>query len=414
MMRVVFSLVGRLTSWAIRIAGLWHPKARQIVQGRGQTLSRLRQHLDAGRQTVWFHASSLGEFEQGRPLMEEIRRQHPDYQIVLSFFSPSGYNVRHAYEGADVVVYLPEDTRSAVRAFLDLVRPRLAFFIKYDFWPSMLSELSARGVKTYLVSAIFRPSQLFFRPWGGWYLNLLKSFAHIFVQDEASRRLLQDHGISSLSVVGDTRFDRVVSIAASATPIAQIESMISDATTLLVAGSSWPRDEEMLVRYFNAHPSLRLVLAPHEIDEEHLLYIESLLTRPYKRLSALTSKGASTDEDYDCLIIDSFGLLSSAYRYADMAYVGGGFGKSIHNTIEAAVYGIPVLFGPKIEKFREAQDLVQSGGGVMVGSEAELVQHLEQLSRDAKHRASVGEASRAYVASQIGATNAILSTLNLA
>lgn len=413
MKRIVFSLVGRLTNWAIQIAALWHTKARQIVLGRGEALSRLRQNLDANKPTIWFHASSLGEFEQGRPLIEAIRGERPDYQIVLSFFSPSGYNVRHAYGGVDAVVYLPEDTLPAVRAFLDLLQPRLVFFIKYDFWPSMLGELSARGIKTYLISAIFRPSQLFFRPWGGWYLNLLKSFAHIFVQDDASGQLLQSYGISSVDVVGDTRFDRVVSIASSANPIPQVQSMVSPATTLLVAGSTWPKDEEMLIRYFNSKSNFRLVLAPHEIDESHLLYIEGLLNRPSKRLSTLTLEDIRGEIDYDCLIIDSFGLLSSAYRYADMAYVGGGFGKSIHNTIEAAVYGIPVLFGPKIEKFREAQDLLKSGGGIMIGSEDELHEYLERLTNDLKYKACVGEASKTYVASQIGATKAILSFLKL-
>lgn len=404
-MNPLYSLSGILTSVALHLVAPFHRKARQIIQGRQDTAQRLTALRDDGP-VVWFHASSLGEFEQGRPLMEAIRAEHPDWQILLSFFSPSGYEVRRDYAGADVVVYLPSDRTKAVRHFLDLAHPSLVVFIKYDFWPTMLSELARRQIPTYLISAIFRPDQLFFKPWGGWYRDLLHLFRRLYVQDEASRQLLSQHGVEQVEVVGDTRFDRVQSIAASAKVIPEAASLPGK---VLVAGSTWPADEAILLPYFNeASDDLSLIIAPHEIHEEHLQAIEAALTKPAVRLSQCVD--GQLPEGTRCLIIDCFGLLSSLYRYGHWAYVGGGFGKSVHNTLEAAVYGIPVLFGPEIRKHREVRELVERASGFIVHDQAELAQVLERF-RDPQEAEALSERTRAFFAEESGATATILRAL---
>ena len=400
----LYSFAGILASAGLHLAARFSPKARLIIEGRKDTPRRLGR-LDATRPVVWFHASSLGEFEQGRPLMEAVRRAHPEYQILLSFFSPSGYTVRQDYAGADVVVYLPSDRSSSVRRFLDLARPSKAIFIKYDFWPTMLYELRERGIPTYLVSAIFRPDQLFFRPWGKWYLRLLTLFERLYVQDEDSRQLLQRHGITAVSVAGDTRFDRVIEIASAARAIPEAAALEGK---VLVAGSTWPEDEAILLPYFNRLGSeYKLIIAPHEIHEEHLQAIEAQLTRPYMRYSQLQ---AGATGDYDCLIIDCFGLLSSIYRYGRYAWVGGGFGKSVHNTLEAAVYGIPVFFGPEVHKHREVRELIQRGLGFVLHSEEDFAALLQRFDDEAACR-DVAQQLEHFFAEQRGATEQLLSEL---
>lgn len=400
----LYSFAGILASAGLHLAARFSPKARLIIEGRKDTPLRLGR-LDATRPVVWFHASSLGEFEQGRPLMEAVRRAHPEYQILLSFFSPSGYTVRQDYAGADVVVYLPSDRSSSVRRFLDLARPSKAIFIKYDFWPTMLYELQERGIPTYLISAIFRPDQLFFRPWGKWYLRLLTLFEHLYVQDEDSRQLLQRHGITAVSVAGDTRFDRVIEIASAAQEIPEAAALEGK---VLVAGSTWPEDETILLPYFNRLSSEhKLIIAPHEIHEEHLQAIEAQLTRPYMRYSQLQT-GATGD--YDCLIIDCFGLLSSIYRYGRYAWVGGGFGKSVHNTLEAAVYGIPVFFGPEVHKHREVRELIRRGLGFVLHSEEDFAALLQRFDDEAACR-EVAQQLEQFFAEQRGATEQLLSKL---
>lgn len=400
----LYSFAGILASAGLHLAARFSPKARLIIEGRKDTPLRLGR-LDAARPVVWFHASSLGEFEQGRPLMEAVRRTHPEYQILLSFFSPSGYTVRQDYAGADVVVYLPSDRSSSVRRFLDLARPSKAIFIKYDFWPTMLYELRERGIPTYLISAIFRPDQLFFRPWGKWYLRLLTLFERLYVQDEDSRQLLQRHGITAVSVAGDTRFDRVIEIASAARAIPEAASLEGK---VLVAGSTWPEDEAILLPYFNRLDSeYKLIIAPHEIHEEHLQAIEAQLTRPSMRYSQLQ---AGATGDYDCLIIDCFGLLSSIYRYGRYAWVGGGFGKSVHNTLEAAVYGIPVFFGPEVHKHREVRELIQRGLGFVLHSEEDFAALLQRFDDEAACR-EVAQQLERFFAEQRGATEQLLSEL---
>lgn len=400
----LYSFAGILASAGLHLAARFSPKARLIIEGRKDTPRRLGR-LDATRPVVWFHASSLGEFEQGRPLMEAVRRAHPKYQILLSFFSPSGYTVRQDYAGADVVVYLPSDRSSSVRRFLDLARPSKAIFIKYDFWPTMLYELRERGISTYLISAIFRPDQLFFRPWGKWYLRLLTLFEHLYVQDEDSRQLLQRHGITAVSVAGDTRFDRVIEIASAAQEIPEAAALEGK---VLVAGSTWPEDEAILLPYFNRLGSeYKLIIAPHEIYEEHLQAIEAQLTRPSIRYSQLQ---AGATGDYDCLIIDCFGLLSSIYRYGRYAWVGGGFGKSVHNTLEAAVYGIPVFFGPEVHKHREVRELIQRGLGFVLHSEEDFAALLQRFDDEAACR-EVAQQLERFFAEQRGATEQLLNEL---
>ena len=400
----LYSFAGILASAGLHLAARFSPKARLIIEGRKDTPLRLGQ-LDATRPVVWFHASSLGEFEQGRPLMEAVRRTHPEYQILLSFFSPSGYTVRQDYAGADAVVYLPSDRSSSVRRFLDLARPSKAIFIKYDFWPTMLYKLRERGIPTYLISAIFRPDQLFFRPWGKWYLRLLTLFEHLYVQDEDSRQLLQRHGITAVSVAGDTRFDRVIEIASAARAIPEAAALEGK---VLVAGSTWPEDEAILLPYFNRLGSeYKLIIAPHEIHEEHLQAIEAQLIRPYMRYSQLQ---AGATGDYDCLIIDCFGLLSSIYRYGRYAWVGGGFGKSVHNTLEAAVYGIPVFFGPEVHKHREVRELIQRGLGFVLHSEEDFATLLQRFDDEAACR-EVAQQLERFFAEQRGATEQLLSEL---
>lgn len=337
-------------------------KAELFLTGRKDVFALLEQKRLPGERYIWFHAASLGEFEQGRPLIESLKVSHPEYKIILTFFSPSGYEVRKNYSGADIICYLPLDLSWNAKRFLDIVQPDYAIFIKYEFWMNFLLELKKRAIKTYIVSAIFRESQLFFKWYGGYYRNLLKSFNHLFVQNDESVRLLHSIGFDNVTKVGDTRFDRVADIASNAKELPIVQLFKSD-KKVLVAGSSWPNDEEILLSYFNQNKDIKLIIAPHEIHEEHLQSIISKLQRPYVRYTQATTENVS---DADCLIIDCFGLLSSVYRYGEVAYIGGGFGVGIHNILEAAVYGIPVIFGPNYKKFQEAVDLIELGGAFSI------------------------------------------------
>ncbi|MDR1919421.1 MAG: 3-deoxy-D-manno-octulosonic acid transferase, partial [Tannerellaceae bacterium] len=367
---MIYTLAIHLYALLVELLSPFHKKARMMRFGQWKTNAILREQIDRKARYIWFHASSLGEFEQGRPMMEKIKELHPQYKILLTFFSPSGYEVRKNYPGADVICYLPFDTPYKVRKFIHLANPCMAIFIKYEFWANYLSELKRRQIPVYSISAIFRRRQLFFRWYGRPYLKTLHCFDHLFVQDAASADLLAAHGIRHVTVSGDTRFDRVMDVQKHARPVPLVEAFVKGADgekrTTLVAGSSWPRDEELFIRYFNEHPEIKLIIAPHEIDRGHLLEIHARLKRPSVRFSDACEKDVAGK---DCLIIDSFGLLSSIYRYGDIAYIGGGFGKGIHNILEAAVYGIPVLFGPAHHKFKEARDLIAAGGAFPISDE---------------------------------------------
>ena len=391
----------------VALAGMRNAKARKLTQGQKGIFDYLSQHADPQGGYLWIHASSLGEFEQGRPLIEAIRKARPDTRILLTFFSPSGYEVRKNYPGADLVCYLPFDLPGNVKRFLDLTRPTQAIFIKYEFWANYLNELKRRNIPTYSISAIFRPNQVFFRFYGGYFRRILRNFTHLYIQNEQSRQLLAGIGITNVSVVGDTRFDRVSDIRLSAKDLPVIETF-AQGKKVLVVGSSWPKDEEFILDYFNHRDDIKLIIAPHEIHESHLLFIESRLKRPTLRYTQATEATAAT---CDCLIIDCFGLLSSIYRYGTLAYVGGGFGAGIHNIAEAAVYNLPVIFGPNHRRFKEAHELIACGGGFAIDSGEAFRSTADRLLSDPDALATASYNAGHYIASHTGATRLILKDL---
>ena len=333
-----------------------------------------------------------------------IKEKQPESRIVLSFFSPSGYEVRKDYNLADAVCYLPFDLSGNVKRFLDIVRPKMAIFVKYEFWGNYLMELHRRNIPTYIISAIFRENQVFFKPWGGMFRQMLGCFDTLFVQNEESCKLLDGIGIKNVVVTGDTRFDRVATVRAATREFPLIEQMVSDAKFTFVMGSSWQPDEDIVIPYFNSHPEMKLILAPHEFDRERLLELMGRINRK----SVLYSQAHINDmTEVDCLIIDSFGLLSSLYRYGQAAYVGGGFGSGIHNINEAAVYGIPVIFGPRYQKFREACDLVAREGSFSITNAEEFANHMDRLLSDADYLRHTGEIAAGYIKENLGATQRI-------
>lgn len=397
---------------AVHIAALFSKKVAKMVKGEKEAFSVLVQKIEPGAKYLWFHAASLGEFEQGRPLIEEIRRTHPEYKILQTFFSPSGYEVRKDYKGADIVCYLPLDTPRNVKRFIELAHPSKAFFIKYEFWKNYLSELKKQGIPVYSVSSIFRPGQIFFRWYGRWagYTDVLKCFEHLFVQNEESVNLLKEIGITDTTIVGDTRFDRVLDICHKAKELPLVERFKGNNDHTFVAGSSWAPDEDIFIPYFNAHPEMKLIIAPHVIDEAHLSEIISKLTRPVVRYSKATLENV---QQADCLIIDCFGLLSSIYRYGDVAYIGGGFGVGIHNTLEAAVYGIPVLFGPNNKKFLEAQGLKACKGGFEIQGTDDFKSLMDSFFTNYAVLDKAGKKAGNYVADHAGALKKIMQVVEL-
>jgi 3-deoxy-D-manno-octulosonic-acid transferase len=391
---------------AVRILSPFNLKARRYRQGRKNWYQKLRLLVEGRKRFIWFHCSSLGEFEQGRPLMEAIKRDFPQYQIILTFFSPSGYEVRKNYPLADVVFYLPPDTRKNAKMFIQTVRPEKAFFIKYEFWHHYISGLKEAGIPLYLVSGIFRKEQPFFSrmPWGAWFRRMLGSFTHFFVQDRKSANLLAGIGITGCTVTGDTRFDRVAAIAKSAQPFPIVEKF-SAGVPVLVAGSTWKPDEEILVPFIEGHDDIRYIIVPHEVNPGNMNRIIQMLKKPALLFSQATEENIA---GVDILIVDSVGILSSLYRYGTFAYIGGGFGAGIHNILEAATFGLPVLFGPNYKKFREACQLVEEGAAFPVHSSGSLQQALLRLinDRDLLKRASATAAE--YVRMNQGAAATIL------
>ena len=410
----MYQIVLYLYLCGVAIASLFSEKVRKMWRGEREAIRILKERVDPQAKYVWFHAASLGEFEQGRPLMERLRRDHPEYKILLTFFSPSGYEVRKNYEGADIVCYLPLDTIRNARRFLRAVRPVMAFFIKYEFWYNYLHILKHRQVPVYSVSSIFRPEQVFFRWYVRQYSRVLKCFTRFFVQNEQSRELLAKLGITEVDVVGDTRFDRVLQIRDAAKQLPLVESFTSGAPHVFVAGSSWPPDEEIFIRYFRDHPEWKLIIAPHVIGEDHLQQIEKLLEgRNVVRYTEAHDAPTEALEGASALIIDCFGLLSSIYRYGQVAYVGGGFGVGIHNVPEAAVWGIPVFFGPNNERFQEAQELKHNGGGIEISSYDDFARQMDRFAADASLITTLGNAAGSYVTDRAGATDKIFQRLNL-
>ena len=388
----------------VRLAALLgHKKAKKLVAGQKRALDELK--TLGGSPVVWFHAASVGEFEQARPVIERLRQEQPDRCILLTFFSPSGYELRKNYDLVDKVVYLPFATKRNAERFLKNVNVQLAIFVKYEFWPAYLHALKHHHVPTYLISAIFRPGQLFFLPWGKPYLRLLTCFQHIFVQDDASRLLLNKHGISNVDVAGDTRFDRVSEVKERAKDLPIVEGFTAGAERVLVAGSTWCPDEQLLARYIAERPNTKLVLVPHEIHDKHLHEIFQIFHGRYVRFTEATPLNITHCQT---LLIDTIGMLSSIYQYGQVAYIGGGFGVGIHNTIEAAVYGIPVLFGPNYRHFREALGLIQAGAGFSVKNYSEFE---VQMDNALSAHEALGRKAREYVESELGATEKIYSEL---
>lgn len=406
----MYNLIIYIYQLGVIIASLFNEKVRKMWQGEQETIRILKEKMDPQAKYVWFHAASLGEFEQGRPLMEQLRRDHPEYKILLTFFSPSGYEVRKNYEGADIICYLPLDTITNARRFLRTVRPVMAFFIKYEFWYNYLHILRHRGIPVYSVSSIFRPGQIFFRWYGRQYAHVLKCFTRFYVQNEVSRELLGKLGITDVRVVGDTRFDRVLQIKEAAKQLPIVDSFCQDAN-VFVAGSSWQPDEEIFIPFFNEHKEWKLIIAPHVIGEDHLQQIEKLLAG--RKVVRYSQAANASLQDAEVLMIDCFGLLSSIYRYADVTYVGGGFGVGIHNTLEAAVWDVPVFFGPNNERFQEAQGLKQSGAGLEIANADDFRRLMSGFVDNPTLAKELGEKAGAFVKQMTGATQKILEDVQL-
>ena len=395
----------------VAIASLFNKKVKKMWAGERQAVKVLKEKVDPEARYIWFHAASLGEFEQGRPLIEHLRETHPEYKILLTFFSPSGYEVRKNYEGADIICYLPLDTIRNARRFLRAIKPVMAFFIKYEFWYNYLHILQHRGVPTYSVSSIFRPDQIFFQWYGRQYGRVLKCFTHFFVQNMESKALLAKLGITDVDVVGDTRFDRVLQIKEASKQLPIVEQFTAHAQKVFVAGSSWLPDEEVFIKYFDIHKDWKLIIAPHVISDEHLSQIFELLKG--RRVVRYTEATEENVKDAEVLIIDCFGLLSSIYHYGTVSYVGGGFGVGIHNVLEAAVWDIPVVFGPNNKHFQEAQGLMLVQGGFEIKDYQSFRDLMMRFETDASFLQNAGENAGAFVKSRAGATAKVMENVSL-
>ncbi|HOV11099.1 MAG TPA: glycosyltransferase N-terminal domain-containing protein [Bacteroidales bacterium] len=389
----------------IKIASLFNRKARQWTQGRKQWHGSLKKAITKDNPWVWFHASSLGEFEQGRPVMEAFRQKYPQYKIVLTFFSPSGYEVRKNYDGADHVCYLPADTPGNVRKFIETVNPAMVFFIKYEFWFNYIRIINKKNIPLFFFSVKFRPGQHFFMWYGGWFRTMLKKINWIFVQDESSKKLLYHVGITNASVSGDTRFDRVLSVSMGKKPLPLI-ARFAEHTEVMIAGSTWPPDEDMMVDIINKFSGkLRFIIAPHEIHLERIRAFRQKL-----KVSSLNFSEANEQNITEArvLIIDSIGLLLHIYQYARFAYIGGGFGKNIHNILESATFGVPVIFGPNFHKFQEAIDLIKLGGAFPVNNYDEFETIVGKFIDDNCFRETCSKICKSFVVENAGATPMIM------
>ena len=395
--------------WLLRLAALFgHHKAKLLVRGQKHALKEAKEWIELmGNNTrvIWIHVASVGEFEQVRPIIERLRLEQPYRKILLTFFSPSGYEARKAYPMVDKVLYLPFATVRNAKKWIKTLPLEMAIFVKYEFWPSYLRQLKKHNIPTYLISAIFRPNQLFFQPWGRGYRRLLSCFSHIFVQDLDSQQLLAKYQIHPVTIAGDTRFDRVLEIKQQAQVLPILEGFSADSPRILIAGSTWPKDEQYIARYLTEHQDTKLVLVPHELHPNHLHQIFQLFEGRYIRYTKATPLNI---DKCSILLVDTIGLLSSIYRYGHVAYIGGGFGVSIHNTLEAAVYGIPVIFGPKWQKFREAKGLLQAQAALSVSNYKEFANALDTAFANQQ---MMGERATQYVQSESGATTIIYNAL---
>lgn len=390
----------------IRCAAPFNSKARLWKDGRRRLFDKLK--ALGSHRVAWFHAASLGEFEQGRPVIEAFRKARPEYKILVTFFSPSGYEIRKNYSGADCICYLPTDTPKNVRRFMQIVHPEIAVFIKYEFWYNYLTAMQKAGTRLYLISAIFRKEQIFFKPYGGLFRRALEAFTHLFVQDENSKQLLHEIGIDAVSIAGDTRFDRVFTIASKAKNLPEIERFAQN-MPVFIAGSTWPPDEELLLALIERYPSVKFIIAPHEIHASRIEKLRTAIHRPSLRYTELTPE--SDLAHAEVLFIDTIGLLSSVYRYGTWGYIGGGFGAGIHNTLEAATFGLPLAFGPRYEAFKEAKELIAAGGAKSISTADELIQWFDPLFQSPEATQRTGDICRQYVIKHKGATQQIIDEI---
>lgn len=395
-------------AWVVRLVSFRNPKAKLWVEGRKNWFRRMTERIDPAARIIWVHVASLGEFEQGRPIIEQLRQSHPEYKILLTFYSPSGFEIRKHYEGADYIFYLPLDTPRNVRRFLDVAHPEIAVFVKYEFWLNMLRELRRRRIRTFIVSAIFRRNSVFFKWYGSWWRQALETFEVLFVQNEESKKLLSGLGFDNVFVAGDTRFDRVAEIARNVKRIDVIERFRGD-SRLFVAGSTWGPDEELLIRLMNDNPDVKFVVAPHEMDEARIGRLMS-----ETRGGALRFTECSPRTGYgsrQLLVLDTVGLLASVYGYATWGYIGGGFGVGIHNTLEAATFGLPIAFGPNYRKFKEACDLATLGAACPVSDYDALKAWFTPLRDNEDFLQKTSRIAKDYTSRHQGATDIFLKAV---
>jgi len=407
-MIILYHLFLALFCFGAHIASVFNDKAKKWITGRKGLFKLIEQTVKENEKVVWFHCASLGEFEQGRPVIEEYKRRKPDSKILLTFFSSSGYEVRKNYSLADYIFYLPVDFRKNAIRFINIIKPTAVYFVKYEFWFNYIDILHLMKIPIYCISANFRPNQLFFKWYGKWYKSILYKFTHIYVQNVRSKDLLANINIHNVSISGDTRFDRVAQIARQAKSISVIESF-KNGSNIIVAGSTWPADEKYLVKYFNSNNTKnKFIIAPHEIN---LLHIENLIKSITKKTLKYSQANILNPKDFDVLIIDNIGFLSSVYQYGNIAYIGGGFGKGIHNILEAATFGLPAVFGPNYKKFQEAIDLVDKGGAFVINNFNSLNKVFDKLTSDIEFFQNAGKSARDYVFANTGASTAILANL---
>lgn len=403
-MRFLYQIGIQILAFLLPISKYFSPKMKLFIDGRKQSFSILKNNIQSNQKYIWLHVASLGEYEQGLPIMETLKKEYPEYKIVLTFFSPSGYEIRKNNKIADITLYLPLDTQSNVQQFLDLVKPEMVFFIKYEFWPNYLNELKKRNIPTYLVSGIFRENQLFFKSYGGFYREALKAFDHLFVQNETSKNLLSTIGFTNVTVHGDTRFDRVAQIVQRVQPLDYIEKFKNNTTTIVI-GSSWIDDEEVYLPYLNQAENIKFIIAPHNIKEDE---ISRLISKIDKKIIRYTNYKEEDLTFADVFVIDTIGILTQIYAYADIAYVGGAFKTGLHNILEPATYGTPVVIGPKYAKFQEAKDLVALGSCLVVNNTDELSSKFNELIQKTELRTELGNRNRTFVLQNKNATQVVM------
>ncbi len=407
-MQIIYNILIRSYYFLVLIVSLFNKKAKLWIQGRRTVWDSLSVTNFYTTKNIWIHAASLGEFEQGRPVIEYLKKNFEEYKIILTFFSPSGYEIRKKYQYADKIVYLPLDTQKNAKRFIKLIKPDMVFFIKYEFWFHYLYELNKQNIKTYLISAIFRDNQIFFKSHGSWYRQVLRFFTHIFVQNKYSLNLLKDIGVNNCTVSGDTRFDRVYELSQNVKKFAIIENFIEN-KNVFVCGSTWHKDEELIINFLNKKQrELKTIIAPHEVEIHNIQRLTSLIKVPYIKYSEANEQSI---KDKDILIIDNIGILSSLYQYADIAYIGGGFGAGIHNTLEAATFGVPIIFGTNYHNFKEANDLIEIKAAFTVANQQEFDNCILKIIDNENIRTEAGKQAKNYVYENRGATKKIISKI---